>query len=324
MLPYKRILIIKLGSLGDVVQAEGVIHDIRLHHPDATLIAMTTPPYREFFERCPWIDEVVIDPRAPRWNLAQMIALRSLLRGLDLDMVYDLQQVKRTHFYYRWFLSNVDWLGRAPGCRYQFELVPNTCALDQFSTQLAAIGIPNSHSLRADLGWMAEDMGPFLDKVGVQSPFVVLIPGASSGQEHKRWPFYDELGGWLKERGLQPVTVPGPSEMELCRSMTNVRMLVGENDHYLDFFELAGIVRKAAFVVGNDTGPVHIAANLGRPGLALYSSGWPPTMTGIQHSRFDWIEVNDLTELSVDRVSQDLTGRFFSDQVPSAGTVGYE
>lgn len=324
MQQYSRILIIKLGSLGDVVQVEGVIHDIRLHHPDATLIALTTPPYRNFFERCPWIDEVVLDPRAPRWNLVRMVSFRARLRGLGLDMVYDLQQVRRTHFYYRWFLRDVDWLGRAPGCRYHFSLVPNRSALDQFSAQLSASGVPNGHSLRADLGWMAEDMESYLEKAGVFSPFVVLIPGASSGQTHKRWPYYDELGSWLKKQGIQAVTIPGPSEMELCGSLKNVQMLVAENGTYLDFFELAGILQKAAFVVGNDTGPVHIAANLGCPGLALYSGGWPPTMTGIQHSRFNWIEVDDLGDLSVETVAKEVTAHFLSGYTFPAGDIVQE
>ena len=306
----ERVLIIKLGSLGDVVQAEGVIHDIRLHHPNATLFVLTTPPYRRFFERCPWIDEVVIDRREPRWSLFKMAALRTRLRSLNLDMVYDLQQVKRTHFYFRWFLRDVPWLGRAPGCRYQFSLVPGQCALQQFSDQLAAIGIPNTHSLQADLGWMADDMAGFLREAGVESPFVVVIPSTSSGQEHRRWPFYDELAGWLVERGITPVMVPGPDEMDASRSFTSARILTGQNGDYLDFFKLAGIMQRASFVVGNDTGPMHIAANLGMPGLALFSSRWPPTMTGIQFSGMDWIEVEQLQELPLAQVTDEIETRF--------------
>lgn len=305
----KRVLIIKLGSLGDVVQVEGVIHDIRLHHPDATLFVLTTPPYRRFFERCPWIDEVVIDRREPRWNLFKMAALRSRLRSLNPDMVYDLQQVKRTHFYFRWFLHDVPWMGRAPGCRYQFPLVPGQCALQQFSDQLAAIGVPNTHSLHADLGWMADDMAGFLDEAGVESPFVVVIPSTSAGQEHRRWPFYDELAGWLAKRGVTPVMVPGPDEMDASRAFPRARILTEKNGDYLDFFKLAGIVQRASFVVGNDTGPMHIAAYLKKPGLALFSSRWPPTMTGIQFSALDWIEVEQLQELPLSRVTGEIETR---------------
>ncbi len=302
----KRILIIKLGALGDVVQADGVYRDIRAFHPEATIIAMTTLPYRRFFERCPWGDEVLIDRREPRWNLLKMAALRRQLRKLSVDMVYDLQQVKRTHFYFRWFLRDVDWLGKAPGCRYRFSHVPGRCALEQFADQFAALQIPHEHILDADLGWMAEDMDAFLAAAGVSTPYVVLIPGASAGHEKKRWPFYDELAGWLRQRGYTPVTLPGPQEIGLCRSFGNALMLVDEKGDYLDFFKLAGVLKKASFVVGNDTGPTHIAAHLQRMGLALFGNNHPATMTVIQHSRFDWIKVENLHKLALTQVQQEL------------------
>lgn len=309
---YKRILVIKLGALGDVVQAEGAYRDIRAFHPEATIIAMTSPPYRRFFERCPWVDEVVVDRREPRWNLYKMADLRRRLRELGVDMVYDLQQVKRTHFYFRWFLSDVDWMGKAEGCRYQFPPVPGRCALDQFDDQLAALEIPHEHVLHADLGWMAEEMDEYLAEAGLSDPFVVLIPGASAGQDRKRWPLYDELAGWLKGRGVTPVTVPGPEEIGLCESFENALMLVDDNGSYLDFFKLAGLVKRAAFIVGNDTGPTHIAASLKRTGLVLFGGNHPATMTGLQHSELDLLEVDNLQELPLTTVQQRLDKLFFS------------
>jgi len=74
------------------------------------------------------------------------------------------------------------------------------------------------------------------------------------------------------------------------------------NDGYLDYFALAGVARRAAFVVGNDTGPTHIAAHLGGRGLALYGGHTPPQTTGIQHTRFSWLEVADLADLPLERV----------------------
>ena len=306
----ERVLIIKLGALGDVVQAEGVYRDIRAFHSNATIIVMTTPPYSRFFERCPWVDEVFIDRREPRWNLLKMADLRRRLRQLRVDMVYDLQQVKRTHFYFRWFLPDVDWLGKAPGCRYRFSHVPGRCALDQFADQFASLQIPHEHIRAADLGWMADDMDAYLAAAGVANPYAVLIPGASAGHDRRRWPFYDELAGWLGERGVTPLTVPGPEEIELCRSFRNARMLVDENGSYLDFFKLAGVLKNASFIVGNDTGPSHIAAHLQRRGLVLFGNHFPATLTGIQHSRLNWLEAESLKELPLDRVQQEIDNRF--------------
>ena len=81
----RRILVIKLSALGDIVQAEGAMHDIRRHHPEAEITVMTTPPYRLLLERCPWVDRIFIDPRASRFRLDCMLTLRRRLRQQGFD-----------------------------------------------------------------------------------------------------------------------------------------------------------------------------------------------------------------------------------------------
>ena len=63
------ILIIKHGSLGDIVQISGVLKDIRLNHQNNKIFILTTWPYVELLSRCPHIDGVLVDKRFPRWNL---------------------------------------------------------------------------------------------------------------------------------------------------------------------------------------------------------------------------------------------------------------
>ena len=294
------ILIIKLSALGDLVQADGAIRDIRNFHPDDRLSLMTTPSYRRYMERCPWVDEVFIDPRASRLHLPQMLALRKRLKQKGFDRVYDLQQVGRTRFYYRYLFPRTWWLGDAPGCSLFLKRLDDACAADHFHTHLCLAGIPTSHTLQGDVSWTADEVDEILEQHGIGSGFVLLIPGASAAHDAKRWPGFERLAERLIEHGRQPVTVPGPAEMDQCRSMPGT-MLVSE-DGYLDYFALAGVARRAAFVIGNDTGPTHIAAHLGCPGLALYGGHTAPQTTGIQHSRFSWFEVEDLADLTLDRV----------------------
>lgn len=302
-LPVERILVIKLSAFGDVVLAAGAIRDIRNHHPGAELICMTTPAYRRVMERCPWVDSVFIDPRASRWRLDKMAELRARLRKLGVDLVYDLQQAGRTAFYRRWFLPDVPWLGKGPGCRYRVRDLGDRGAMDRFALQLAAAGMTVEHTLKPDVAWMADDVTEILRRNKVSEPFVVLIPGASSGHDEKRWPHYDALAGWLGRRGKEVVTVPGPDELELCRSYSNTVMLT-DGERYLDFFELAGVLQRAEFVLGNDTGPTHLAAHLNLHGLALFNNHLPARRTGIQHTRFSVIETDDLQNLSLDRVQE--------------------
>lgn len=297
----QRILVIKLSALGDVVQAEGAIHDIRLHHPDAEITVMTTTPYRHLMERCPWVDKIFIDPRDSRFRLDRMTTLRRRLREQRFDMVYDLQQVGRTHFYRWFFLKDTPWMGGIRGCSCYCRRPSDRCAADHFAISLARAGVPVNYTLKSDVSWMADPVDDILAGAGVDHPFAVLIPGGSAGHPEKRWPYYREIAEFLVDAGMAVVTVPGPDEMELCRAVGG-KMLLNRDGSFLDIFKLAGVLRQANFVVGNDTGPTHIAVHMQIPGLALFSDHIPPTFSGIQHGRFDWIERADLADLPVAEV----------------------
>ena len=55
----KRILIITLGSLGDVVLSIAAIEAIRNYHKDAHIVAITEPNCARLFENCPYVDEYI-------------------------------------------------------------------------------------------------------------------------------------------------------------------------------------------------------------------------------------------------------------------------
>ena len=59
-----RLLVIKLGALGDFVQAMGPAAAIRAHHPDAEITLLTTAPFAELARAAPYFDRVWIDERA--------------------------------------------------------------------------------------------------------------------------------------------------------------------------------------------------------------------------------------------------------------------
>ena len=302
----QRILVIKLSALGDIMQAEGAMHDIRLHHADAEITVMTMPAYRRLMGRCPWVDRVIIDPRESRFRLDRMFALRQQLRRERFDLVYDLQQVGRTDFYYRWFLQGTPWVGGAPGCSCYCLRPADRCAADHFALCLEKAGVPVGHTRRCDVSWLADDVDDILARAGLDQPYAVLVPGGSGEHPEKRWPYFAELAELLLAQGLRLATVPGPDELDLCRQI-GVEMLLEADGRWLDVFRLAGVLSKAAFVVGNDTGPTHIAVHLQIPGLALYSDHSSATFSGIQYGRFEWLERANLTDLPVTEVWDRLT-----------------
>lgn len=291
--PTEKILIIKHGAFGDVIQADGALRDIRAFHPHADITLLTAPTYRGLMSRCPHIDHVMTDPRAPMWKIRQWLTLgRALVNG-RFTRVYDLQKSQRTELYRRLFLRHAVWIGRYPGHR-------PTSALPGFFDQLGHVGVPTPHCLNPDVSWMADDMGAFLEQEGVRKPYIVLIPGCSLAHPHKRWPHYAQLAAALIDRGYDVVTAPGPDEIELAKLIPGHTLLGPKG--FLNWFELAGVLKNASYVVGNDTGPSHLASHLGKPGLALFGSHTSAARTGICRGDFYAIEVTDLNALSVETV----------------------
>ena len=294
-----KILVIKHGAFGDVVQVDGALRDIRKHHPGDELVVLTTPPYRSIFERCPHVDRVLTETRPKAREPLRWWCLARMLRGERFDLVYDLQNSSRTSIYRRYILNRAAWVF---GERKRGE----ESALSAFQRQLARTGLDTSHTLEPDIGWMADEVTPILQAGGVTGKYLVLIPGSSASHPEKRWPYYSTLAAAIANRtDYQVVTVPGPDEIELCRSISATPLL-GTNDEVLDWFGLAGVMRGASYVVGNDTGPTHVAACLGKPGLALFGAHASPVRTGLSRANFRAIEADDLKELPMETVLREV------------------
>ena len=107
--------------------------------------------------------------------------------------------------------------------------------------------------------------------VGGSAPVALLFPGA--GADSKRWPLprFLELAVALNRRGVRPVLVMGPVERErIGPAPRRAAEGVAEVLEIEDLLALAGVCAAARVVIGNDSGPAHLAAALGTPVLALF------------------------------------------------------
>ena len=103
------ILIIKHGSLGDLIQANGAIKDIKNFYKNRKVFLLTAEPYSIFMSECPYLDGVIIDKRLPRWNLLYLNNLKKKLLRYNITKVYDLQNSSRTKFYKKFIIKNTKW-----------------------------------------------------------------------------------------------------------------------------------------------------------------------------------------------------------------------
>lgn len=307
----QNILILKLGAFGDVVMSDGAFRDIRRHHPGARITVLTTAPYRKIMEACPHIDAVMIDPRAPRWKFWHLNRLKAQLISTPFDRVYDLQDNARTALYFRWMRHVPAWSGTQTGASHRHaEPNPKSIpALDRMAGQLAAAGVETHHSCHPDLIWMGDGLEEatltLLARNRLERGFVLLIPGASRRHPQKRWPYYAELADWLVHQGHQVVTAPGPDELDLCSTLRATMLL--DDGKPLNFFQLAALIPHAGFIIGNDTGPTHLAAHIANTkGLALFGDHTPARLTCVDR-RFDVLETKNLADLTLDTVTAKLS-----------------
>jgi ADP-heptose:LPS heptosyltransferase len=310
----QRILVIKLSALGDFVLALAAMKKIRQAHPKAHISLLTTPPFEGLAKASPYFNAVFTDGRPegfPEW-----VALRKRLRAANYTRVYDLQTSAHSNRIFQILRPNPPpWSGVAFGCSlpHRNPLRNGMHTLERQADQLMYAGVwpdaptePGS-APAPDLSWVlrpAEGARP--PAVGVKAkPYAMFVPGGSAHRPEKRWPVerYGELARILYARGLDIVIIGGPQEAALAQSIQRqvprARDLTGRTD----FASIAVLGAKAALAVGNDTGPLHLAAAAGAPTVVLFSSVSDPALSA-PRGKVAVLQAAKLSDLPVAKVAQ--------------------
>ncbi len=292
----RRILVIRLGALGDMVLSFPAFAAIRAHHVADTVCLLTTAPFAQLAAASPWFDEVRVDTR-PGWtDLAGLRRLRGQLRGFDF--VYDLQTSGRSSRYF-WLAGWPQWSGIARFCSHP-DADPGRDALHTVVRQRGQLAAAGVAAAEPELGWLRGG-GPVL-----KAPYALLVPGTSLSQGGaKKWPVerFAALAGVLQGRGLRPVVVGTLAEatdaaviLQACPGAVD---LTGRTD----LVDLAGLAYRAALAVGGDTGPVHLAAMMGCRVVALFSR-YSRTELAAPVGDAVVLQADRLEELSVEEVAR--------------------
>jgi ADP-heptose:LPS heptosyltransferase len=295
-----KILAIRHGALGDVIQALGPFQAIRRHHPDAHLVALTGTPFVELLEASGWFQEVWVDDRPAVWQLPAWIEMIGRLRAARFGGVYDLQTSTRTSLYF-YLMGMPRWSGVALGCSHPHDNPARIRmhTVDRQAEQLRMAGIAEVPP--PDLAWLDADIGRF----GLPERFALLVPGGSRHRPAKRWVYYPALAQALLGRGITPVVIGTSEEADLGRSITADAGAAVDLTGRTSILELAGIARRAAFAIGNDTGPMHVTAAVGCPSLVLFSSVSDPARCAPRGPKVATIRHPDLATLPVTEVLQE-------------------
>lgn len=309
----RRILLIRLSAIGDVINTLPTVSLLRRNRPDAHIAFLVEDKARDLVVGHPHLDQVFVFPRRhwrsllgrPRpagwWQLLR--ESRSYLRALRdarFDAVLDLQGnlkgglhaalcgAPRRIGFARGFEKELNHWFSNEQVRPPTERIHR---VEKFASLLGPLGIGFQDCGSGDRGdaraagyldYVLPDSSAFRPRIEsflraeqlVPRRFAILHPGTSDRGAGKRWALerYAELARLSRrELDLPAVVTWGPGERELAES---VQRLGGDavkislaTDSLL---ELAELIRNAAVFISADTGPMHLAAAVGTPCVALF------------------------------------------------------
>ncbi len=303
------ILVIKLGALGDVVQALGPMAAIRRHHAGDRITVLTTAPYADLIRAAGVADEVIVDDRPRFAEIGKWLALRKTLRAGRFDRVYDLQTSDRSNGYFRlfWPGPKPEWSGVAPGCSHPHRN-PRRDLMHTVERQAEQLGMAGIDDVPlADLSPIVSDV----THLKLPAEFCLIVPGGAEHRPAKRWPreYYRELIQRLDGSGVVPLVTGTEAERPLAASLVEgsitARNIAGETS----LVDLVTVAKRARFAVGNDNGTMHIAAFAGVPSVVLYSDASDPALCAQRGADVTILWRQPLSALGVDEVFAALPGQ---------------
>ena len=301
------ILIIKHGSLGDIAQACGAIQDISEHHKNDQIYLLTTKLYFDLFKKNPFIHDVILDKRLSKFNLVYLYSLMRKLKKLTFQKVYDLQNSSRTKFYKNILFPNMNvnkWSSSettlpSEKTKEEFDKIP---VLDRFEHQLKFSGVLTNHTMNPNFSWACSNIDQIKSKYDLEN-YIILFPFCSAHLMHKKWPYYNELIDLIKSKfqnRFKIVIAPGPFEIAEANQINAICVL--DNGSSINISQLSTLIINSSFVIGNDTGPAHMAAHLNAKGITLFGHHTTAIKVSIETDNFKAIQASDLSKLSATSV----------------------
>jgi heptosyltransferase-1 len=288
-----RILIVKLSSLGDVIHTLPAGQLLRGAFPDATIGWAVERAHAGILERQAWLDEPIVWERgtrrglfnflrrirAGRWDVA--IDFQSLLRSALVSRASGAQRV----FGYSPAKECAHWLyhRRLPLATMERHAVDRSLELARRVIEQLGAQAPSYHSLSRPfpLTPSANDQSQvdeWLRRHRFRAGERLALLNPHCRKDANRWPAerFTELAKQLLDAGWRVALVGGGVAREVCDA---IAAPLGERlwraDGAFGLLATAELIRRADAFVTGDTGPMHIAAGMGTPIVALFGPANP-------------------------------------------------
>lgn len=292
----EKILVIKLGALGDFIQALGPMKAIRDHHPDANITLLTTKPFVELAEKSNYFNSIIIDERPKFFQIQKWLDLKKKFNKEKFNRVYDLQNNDRTGFYFKLFSPKPEWVGVANGASHR-NISPERTAGLAFHGHAQTLGLAGIEGISIDdLSWIETDLSGF----NLKQPYALIVPGSAPNRLEKRWSAenYITLCQNLESQNIQPVILGTNDEKNITEQISNACPCAINLTAKTSLFDIASLARGAKFTIGNDTGPMHMIAPTGCHTIVLFSKHSNPVRHAPLGDHVYTIQVDALDDLS--------------------------
>ena len=284
----QKILIVRLGSLGDIMHTIPAQQRIAQHFPEAQIHWLTEPPYESLLRRVSGLSRVwLADTKKWRrqiFSLTEGIQLTQSLRDQKFDIALDFQGLIKSALLAklsgaRRVIGFVPQQSREPASRYFYS---ETVVGDDGS-QPHAIEI--NLQLAGSLGCSQNGASPLIPLNIPSEAFdrvedelrqrklvkpILINPGA--GWVTKLWPLRNYATLLLRiheELGCAVVLTYGPGEEPLVEEIRAILAPYPIAAFPTTFLQLAALCRRSRLLIAGDTGPLHLAVALGTPTVAI-------------------------------------------------------
>ena len=258
----KKILIIKHGSLGDIISATSVLKDIRDNYLKDEIIILTSNKYKFFFLDSFLVNKILIDDRK---GLLASISLVNKILKMNIDLVINLQNSRRTTIYelcFRLFTSaKINGTSIFSTSRYLLSSGNLPSVIDGLSNQIELLNIKCRR--KPYLDWLNNHSFDF-NKID-HKRLIIVNPGCSRNNIQKKWSSekYSAICKVLISKNILPVLIGSKEDQEsinfIEKKVKDVLNLCNKSPLNV-VYQLS---QKAIGAISNDTGPAHLIAASG-------------------------------------------------------------
>lgn len=282
---YRNILLIRLSAIGDVIHALPVSYAIKETYPEAKVTWVVEPPAYDLLTNNPYIDEIILFEKK-KFKTASgffkhILPFSRMLRAKRFDLSLDLQGLAKSAAiaYLSGAKMKLGYCNMREGSHFVSKPVSGPHSeghiVERHLDVARAIGCRVDHVV-FPIVITENEMKKAVNTakycgLAADSPYIVLAPGAN--WPNKRWPtkYFAILADKIFAQNKVPVLVGAQTDDYFAREIIAAARIppvnmVGKTT----LKELAYMIKKAEAFVGGDTGPMHLAAAVGTPVVALF------------------------------------------------------